>query len=206
MRTIAVASGKGGTGKTTITSALAMRASDDFKAVGMLDLNHDQASLSQWNATRGELLNPKLMPVPENLTRDVRKFASELDWLFIDTPPVEMDVIEAAVLVSDAVIIPVRCGFFDVMAIDVVVEMARERRKPFAFVLNAVDQRSKTILRQTLLALGDVGPVFKTQISCRQAYVQALVGGKTGPQIAPEPKGEIDSLWREVQELVESGK
>ena len=65
MRTIAVASGKGGTGKTTLTSALAMRASDDFKAVGMLDLNHDQASLSQWNATRGELLNPKLMPVPE---------------------------------------------------------------------------------------------------------------------------------------------
>ena len=61
-------SGKGGTGKTTLTSALAMRASDDFKAVGMLDLNHDQASLSQWNATRGELLNPKLMPVPENLT------------------------------------------------------------------------------------------------------------------------------------------
>ena len=76
MRTIAVASAKGGTGKTTLTSALAMRASDDFKAVGMLDLNHDQASLSQWNATRGELLNPKLMPVPENLTRDVRKFAS----------------------------------------------------------------------------------------------------------------------------------
>ena len=60
----------------------------------------------------------------------MRKFASELDWLFIDTPPVEMDVIEAAVLVSDAVIIPVRCGFFDVMAVDVVVEMARERRSP----------------------------------------------------------------------------
>ena len=117
----------------------------------MLDLNHDQASLSQWNATRGELLNPKLMPVPENLTRDVRKFASELDWLFIDTPPVEMDLIEAAVMVSDAVIIPMRCGFFDVMALISWWRWRANVSKPFAFVLNAVDQRSKTILRQTLL-------------------------------------------------------
>ena len=206
MKTIAVASAKGGTGKTTLTSALAMRAADDFQAVGMLDLNHDQASLSQWNATRGELLNPKLIPLPDNLTKDVRKLASELNWLFIDTPPVEMDLIEASVMLSDAVIVPVRCGFFDVMAVDVVAEMARERRKPFAFVLNAVDHRFKTILKQTLLALSDIGPVFKTQISCRQAYVQALVGGKTGPQIAADLKGEIDGVWREVQELVESGK
>ena len=48
MKTITIASAKGGSGKSTITAALAVRACQDTKQVAMMDLNFDQGSLTQW--------------------------------------------------------------------------------------------------------------------------------------------------------------
>jgi Mrp family chromosome partitioning ATPase len=45
MKTITVASAKGGSGKSTITSALAVRACRETLKVAMMDLNFDQGSL-----------------------------------------------------------------------------------------------------------------------------------------------------------------
>ena len=146
MRTITVASAKGGAGKTTLTSALAVRASQDA-ATSIMDLNFDQGSLTHWWDTRRDRspnrCGPRLEGV-EKIHRDVRKLArgGSCDWLFLDTPPLDMDVIEQAVAVADAVLIPVRPGLLDILAVQPVIEMAKERDKPFAFVLNAVDARA----------------------------------------------------------------
>ena len=59
MRTITVASGKGGSTKTTCTATLAVRAAKDGR-VGMIDLNEDQASLTDWWINRGKADNPTL--------------------------------------------------------------------------------------------------------------------------------------------------
>jgi MinD-like ATPase involved in chromosome partitioning or flagellar assembly len=61
MKTITVASAKGGTGKSTITALLAARASQDTPRVAMMDLNFDQGSLTQWWSMRGEPDSPKLI-------------------------------------------------------------------------------------------------------------------------------------------------
>ena len=58
MKTITIATAKGGSGKTTIASALAVRAARDFKRVTMLDLNVDQGTLTNWWMTRGKPDNP----------------------------------------------------------------------------------------------------------------------------------------------------
>jgi chromosome partitioning protein len=173
-----------------------------------MDLNFDQGSLSRWWEVRGEPDAPKLIDEDdiENITRDVKALASTYDWLFIDTPPVEMDLIEQAIAVADAVVIPARPGFFDVIAVQSVIEMCRERRKPFATLLNAIDGQHKIVNKQAIVALKALGPTFSTQISFRQPYIQALVIGKTGPELDKRLRPEIDALWSEVKRLAGGAK
>ena len=207
MKTITIASAKGGSGKSTITSALAVRACQDTPQVAMMDLNFDQGSLSQWWQLRGEPEAPRLAVERRKYSRATcGRSRALMTWLFIDTPPAEMDLIEQAIAVADAVVIPVRAGFFDVIAVQSVIEMCREHRKPFAFVLNAVDSRFKTLTKQTIAALAELGPMFATQISYRQPYIQALVIGKTGPELEKDLRPEIDRLWSEVKRLAETGR
>src|SRR5579864_1200728 len=108
MKTIAIASAKGGSGKSSIAAALAVRACQDTPKVAMMDLNLDQGSLTQWWTVRGSPDVPGLAVNIENVPRDVKTLATAYDWLFIDTPPAEMDLIEQAIAVADAVLVPVR--------------------------------------------------------------------------------------------------
>jgi chromosome partitioning protein len=201
MKVIAVASAKGGGGKTTIASALAVRATAESARVAMFDLNADQGNLTQWWILRGEPMNPRVVEV-EHITRDVEVLrASRFDWLIIDTPPLELDIIENAVLKADCVLIPVRTSIFDVSTITPVVEMCRERHKPYAFVLSAVDSRFKKLTERAMAALISEGPICATRISYRQAYISALTGGMAGHEVEEELRPEIDSLWGEVKRL-----
>ncbi len=208
MKTVTVASAKGGTGKSTITALLAVRASQDTPRVAMMDLNFDQGSLTQWWGMRGEPDSPKLIDEDdiEKIPRDVKKLAAAYDWLFIDTPPLDMDVIEQAIAVADAVVIPVKAGFFDIMASQPVVEMCQERRKPFRLLLNAMDSKFKVLTRQASAAFVDIGPVFATQIGHRLSYIQALSKGKTGGETEKAAREEVDGLWAEVKRLAEKGR
>ncbi len=169
MKTITVASTKGGSGKSTIVAALAVRAAQETPKIAMMDLNFDQGSLTQWWQLRGKPQTPFLAQNVENIPGDIRVIAAmKYEWLFIDSPVTALDLIEQAVVVADAVIIPVRPGFFDVIAVQTVTWMCRKHRKPFAFVLSAVDGRYKVLTRQTLAALSGLGPVLKTHISYRR--------------------------------------
>lgn len=205
MKTIAIASAKGGTGKSTVTALLAVRAAQDTPKVAMMDLNFDQGSLTQWHGLRGSPDSPKLIDEDdiENIPRDVKKLAADYDWLFIDTPPLDMDVIEQAIAIADAVVIPVKAGFFDIMASQAVVEMCRQRRKPFSLLLNAIDTKFKVLTRQARVAFVEVGPMFATQIDHRLPYIQALSKGKTGGETDKSAREEVDALWTEVKRLAE---
>ena len=205
MKTIAVASAKGGTGKSTVTALLAVRASQDTPRVAMMDLNFDQGSLTQWWGLRGSPDSPKLVDEDdiENIPRDAKKLAADYDWLFIDTPPLDMDVIEQAIAIADAVVIPVKAGFFDIMASQAVVEMCQQRRKPFSLLLNAMDTKFKVLMRQARVAFVEVGPMFATQIDHRLPYIQALSKGKTGGETDKSAREEVDALWTEVKRLAE---
>ena len=205
MKVVTIACPKGGSTKTTTVSALAVRASQDKARVAMIDLNVDQGNLTQWWILRGEPKNPRLISDVDNLVRDVEILrAKKFDWLFIDTPPLDMDMIELAVVVADAVVVPIRTSIFDLGTIEPIVEMCTEHRKPFAFLLSAVDNRFKTLTAKTMVTLAPDGPILDAQISYRSPYINALTVGKTGPEINKELVAEIDAVWSEVQRLASS--
>lgn len=203
MKVITIAAPKGGSGKTTTTTLLAVRASRESMRVAMLDLNADQANLAQWWFSRGQPMNPRLEGEVTNITMDVAvlRKSGRIEWLFIDTPPLDMDLIENAVAVSDAVVIPVKTSIFDIGAIDSIVEICRANDKPYSFLLSAADTRFKTLNAAALAALVTEGPVFGTRISYRLPYINALTVGKVGPEIDKELWPEADALWSEVKVL-----
>lgn len=204
MRVITVACAKGGSTKTSVVAALAARAVRESLCVALFDLNHDQGNLSTWWVLRGTPLNPQLVDV-EDISRAVEKLrAAGKEWLFIDTPPLDMDVIEGAVMHSDAVIIPVRCSVFDLCSVVPVVEMCRAHHKPFQFLLSAVDGRMPKLVEQTMATLVSQGPIFATRMSYRQSSIQAVAVGKAGFEVEKDLVTEIDNLWTEVKRLASS--
>ena len=108
----------------------------------MIDLNEDQATLSQWWTLRGRPVNPYLLKDGGTLDEDIKILASDgWDYCVIDGPPYDMDMIEMTVVLASAVVIPVKLAFSDISAIDAIVDMCKRRRKPYAFVVNEYDSR-----------------------------------------------------------------
>lgn len=202
-KVVTIASPKGGASKTSTTTLPAVRALQDDQRVCLLDLNADQGSLTQWHAFRGSPAAPHLGQEIENITGDVAriKASGRFDWVFIDTPPQTLDIIENAVMLADAVIVPVRCFIFDIGAIDAVVEMCRQHGRPFKFLLSDVDGRFKGLTNKALAALADHGDVCATRVSHRLACINALTIGKAGHEIDTDLKPEADALWSEVRAL-----
>jgi len=205
MQVITIASPKGGVGKSTIAAALAAHAASRLRRkVAILDLNVDQGSLTQWHVLRGEPANPYLVPDVSDIEDDVgvlRK-AKQHDIAIIDTTPLDLDIIEAAVKVSDVVLIPVRTSILDIGAVDPVVEMCTSRRKPFGFVLSAVDSKFKALTNTAVTSLAGLGPVLDSRISYRLPWINAMTVGKSGPEIDKDLAPEIEGLWAETQRLM----
>jgi chromosome partitioning protein len=206
MKTITVAAAKGGSGKSTTALSLAVRAQQESARVAMFDLNGDQGDLTKWWLLRGEPMNPRILEV-EKITQDAEVARrSGFEWLIVDTPPLDLDIIENCILVADAVVIPVRTGFFDVDAVTPVVEMCRERDRPYSFLLTAVDSKMPKLVESAMAFLVGQGPIFATRLRYLQSYVQSIARGKSAAEI--DPKGcqpEIDHLWTEIGRLLQKG-
>ena len=102
MRVVTLASTKGGVGKTTICSALAVRAAEESRRVALLDLD-PQESLASWWTRRGKTKNPKLFEI-DATTEAIELLLSEgWEWVFIDTGPARLELIEPGIAVADLV-------------------------------------------------------------------------------------------------------
>lgn len=126
MKIISLAANKGGVGKTLMTASLAVLAQQDCEAeegragkgkVAMFDLD-PQGSLTAWyNARQRE--GPMLV-TPMLRTLALRLYALKrqgVRYVFIDTPPGHSEYIAKAVDVADLVVVPVRPGELDYMAV-----------------------------------------------------------------------------------------
>lgn len=112
MYIISVCAEKGGVGKTTISLALAVAATQAGKRAAVIDTD-PQATASKWTDRReGEF--PWIVATPSSRLRaaiDQAK-AQGVEFLIIDTPPhAGTDAVEAA-RVSDAVLVPVEPHLF----------------------------------------------------------------------------------------------
>jgi chromosome partitioning protein len=199
-----VASSKGGVGKTTIACCLAWRASLEANRIAAIDLNADQGNFSQWVELRGKPLKGlTLIEDHGDLVEQIPRLAADgYQWCVIDTMPGDLDVIELAALVCDVLIVPVKSSIYDAASIPPMVEIARDRRKPFMFVMSDVDGKFKAVNSRVEAQLQTMGPVWDGHISHLVSYLVAPNSGKVGPELDGRAKEEIDTLWTGIQRML----
>ncbi len=201
-KVITIASGKGGSGKTTLTVSLAVRASKEAKRVAIIDLNSDQGNLSQWYLIRGEPENPLLFDDfgdLDTLLSTLRR--QKYDWILIDCPPGGLDLTESAIMASNAVLVPVKASAFDAWAAESITEVCRRRKIPFAFVLTALDSKMRTLNAHAVKNLSAEGQVFKSSMTYKASQINAVVAGRAGFESDKDLKPEVDAIFAELKTL-----
>jgi chromosome partitioning protein len=207
MHTIALAASKGGVGKTTLCAALAVRAAEESGRVGLIDLD-PQKSLGRWWELRNEPINPRWFQNVDDVDHALEVLEENgYEWVFIDTPPGLIGVIESAIVAADFVLCPTRASAIDVEAVDPVLEFCQQHGKPLRFILNAAEPRWG-LTGRSVAYLQHEGKVLKPWITYRHTYIAAMTVGQSGAELVHNGKrdtkarDEIAELWLAVKKLV----
>ena len=210
MNVLVFASRKGGAGKSTLTAHLAVHASQASHRTLLVDCD-PQGSLSAWHELR-ERKDPALRSGTRAIAQTLNEARREgFEWAFIDTPPDTSEVIWEAILMATLVVIPARPCFFDIVAVQNTIEIARELQKPYAVVLNAAPARRSDSeapitarMREYLERLNV--PVWFGQITNRGALALALMGGEGAQEFdaTSSASAEIGLLWGAIYRSVDA--
>ena len=143
MQIIALITQKGGSGKTTLTLALAVAAVLAGRTTLVIDLD-TQGTACTWHDRRkagGKGANPIVIDAQPHRLADTLKQAraNGVDFVLIDTPPRAADAALIAAKLCDLVIVPARPQMYDLETIPVTREiLAVAGHKPAMVVLNSV--------------------------------------------------------------------
>ena len=188
MRTVALISQKGGSGKTTLALHLAVAAARAGN-VAVVDLDPQQ-SAARWADRRATPAPVVLAVPPARLREELERVASAgADVVFIDTPPragADNAALEAA-RAADVVLLPCRPAILDLEAVASTVERIRSvTRAPAVAVLNGCASRGQDAdhAAEALASFDDL-QVCPVRIGQRVAFSRALLDGRTAQEIEP---------------------
>jgi chromosome partitioning protein len=197
VKTVAIISQKGGVGKTTLATALAVAAERDGRSAAVFDLD-PQASAAFWKDTR-EAENPAVVAVPPARLQLVLKAAAGTGCALaiIDAPPFAKDIAFEAAQHADLILIPTRPAVLDVMAMTKTLELVRHYAKPSSVVLTFCPIQGRE-LADTEDAVKQLGAMLTpVRIHSRVAYSRAQQTGLTAQELEPDGKAarEIKQLY-----------
>jgi chromosome partitioning protein len=197
MRTVVIASSKGGTGKSTIAAHLAVEADKQGDGLVAVVDTDSQGSLSAWWNAR-EASTPLFAAVEVTaLDTHLTALAEHgVNLVVIDTPPALSETIHRAIASADLVIIPVRPSPHDLRAVAVVVDVVEGAGKPFVFVINGATPRS-TIALDALRALAQHGKVAPSMLHHRIDFATSMIDGRTVGELNHKSRSacEVAELW-----------
>jgi chromosome partitioning protein len=200
MHIVAVGTQKGGSGKSTIATGLAVAAIEQGHRVGMIETD-PQGTLLNWRRRRQ---SPEPYVVAANAAIEIERALLSLRKhgcavAVIDTPATNNLMSVSAFGVAHLCLIPARPSPADIEAALPTLAAIRKLGKPFAFVLNQTPPRSYR-LSEAAMALNKVGVLALPYIVQRNDHQDALGAGLGVTEFAPAGKAaeEMRELWRWV--------
>lgn len=207
---ISVAQQKGGAGKTTISTNIAVYLSNLGKKVGLIDLDSQQ-SASMWYELRQNNIADNTIDLllhDNNLDSVLKTHCGRYDIIVIDTPPHAKESALNLIHHSDFVIIPAQLSPMDIWATQPILDMAHETKTAHFMVLNRVPYASKVSdkLRESLIE--SQLPLAQTAIGNRNSYVAAFLQGSGVTELEPKSQAslEIKGLTTELLLLTKNSK
>ena len=199
MKTIAIISQKGGSGKTTTLLNLAVAAQQDGKTVVIVDLDM-QASATDWHRARADK-SPHVQPTHPAGLPDLLKTAEGqgVDFIFIDTAAKTESDTADAIEAADLVLVTCRPSVMDLRAMRNSIRLCQVRGVVPHVVLTQIEPQGSLHeeARRSLEELGiDVLPVG---LGRRAAFHHSVIDGLS----AAEGKAatEVRRLYKAVCHL-----
>jgi chromosome partitioning protein len=144
MPVITIASKKGGSGKTTLSTNIADALDHAGQRVLLVDADPQRSAL-MWAANASSHEPPSTIGADATLSgaKRVPQWAQDYDWVIIDCPPRHGDVLRAALSVADLVLVPIRPSPGDLEALgDTLSELERIRNaRPTLPAFAIINQR-----------------------------------------------------------------
>lgn len=205
MRVLALASQKGGSGKTTLSGHLAVQAQlAGAGPVVLIDID-PQGSLADW-------WNERETDLPAFAQTTVARLASDLEILrqqgfklaVIDTPPAITMAIQSVISVAELIVVPTRPSPHDLRAVGATVDLCERAGKPLVFVVNAATPKAK-ITSEAAVALSQHGTVAPVTLHHRTDYAASMIDGRTVMEVDPNGRSaeEVRQLWTYINDRLE---
>ncbi len=190
---IAVFSGKGGVGKSTVSAILSVAAGNSV----LIDCD-PQASLSHWGDLRDS--DPEVISLPP--TRLKSKLPKlDHDYVIVDTPGALVSGTIDALKLMDLIIVVTPIDTFELAALNDTLNTAEVARKPIALIINRLHPQANA--ENALTMFSELGvPVCPVVIRERAIHRHLLTEGKTCFDKKSESKAsqELTEVWAWIQE------
>nr|WP_298925722.1 ParA family protein [uncultured Erythrobacter sp.] len=205
MRVLALASQKGGSGKTTLSGHLAVQAQRAGAGpVVLIDID-PQGSLADW-------WNEREAEYPAFAQTTVSRLANDLAVLrqqgfklaVIDTPPAITMAIQSVIGVAELIVVPTRPSPHDLRAVGATVDLCERAGKPLVFVVNGATPKAK-ITSEAAVALSQHGTVAPITLHHRTDFAASMIDGRTVMEVEPEGRSaaELTALWKYISDRLE---
>ncbi len=201
MKVLSVLGQKGGVGKTTIATCLAVAAENDGRKTVIFDLD-PQATASFWKDIREKKQNmdtPAVISIQAIRLKAMIEASKEsgADLVIIDGAAVARDVIHEAAKVSDFAILPSKPAIFDSASMKQTVDVVQESKTPCCIVLNAVSPVGRENRDAVEVAESLDVEMCPVTIGNRKAFFKSQADGCTVQEYEPDGKAafEIQKLY-----------
>jgi chromosome partitioning protein len=202
MKTIALVTQKGGAGKSTLASSLAVAAHEAGERVCLIDLD-PQATLTTWGRTRGETDVPVVAATAAKLPAVIAALADKgVTLAFIDTPGAEGPAASAAMSAAQLCLIPARPTAFDLWASANTREALKRGKGDYVFVLNQCPPAQQSArIQEGVAALEAMGGLLSPLVLARVDYQEAARLGWGVTELNPHgaAAGEMRALWASLK-------
>jgi chromosome partitioning protein len=206
MRVLALASQKGGSGKTTLAAHLAVQA--ELAGAGpvvLIDIDPNGTLGGWWNMREAE--TPAFgQTTVDRLAADIATLRVQgFKLAIIDTPPAVSPIVAGVIAAAELVVVPTRPSGNELRAASGTAELCARAGKPLLFVVNGADPAAPVSCDATM-QLAQFGPIGRGAIHQSVDVAHAMT---TGSSIVEDRPGnrvsrQIDDLWSYVSGRVET--
>jgi chromosome partitioning protein len=178
MKITTIATQKGGAGKTTIATNLAVASAKAGYLTMLIDTDSRQKTALEWFNKRDDQENPIVIEAEDQKTLEsLLNMAKDkkIDRIFIDTQGAETNLVNFAIKSADFCLLPCSSGGFDIGAQRTTAQTVQRLNKDAAFIITKAPSRGQEAIETKAILSGLGLQVAPHQTTMLKIYKDAAL-------------------------------